>query len=112
MAALTVQHLSVAGTAPTFGTPTTSDTAPVGNGSNTFAVYRNTDTSSHTVTLAYTPGTTSDYGATITNPTFTVAATSGEVWIPLRKSADNGTGSATLTLDAVTGMKVAIVQVP
>lgn len=111
MAALSAQALVNAGTAPTFSAPSTSDTAPYGNGLNTFAVYKNTDASPHTVTVVV-PGNNS-YGVANPDPTYVVAATTGERWVPLRREYDNGngTGTATLTLDAVTGMTVAVVRV-
>lgn len=113
MGALTVQPLVNAGTAPNFSlnTPTTSDTAAYGTGGNTFAVYRNTDGSPHTVTVVV-PGN-NNYGVANPDPTYVVAATNGERWIPLRRDYDNGLGlgTATLTLDATTGVTVAVVRV-
>lgn len=111
MAALSVQALVNAGTAPTFSAPTVSDTAPYGTGTNTFAVYKNTDTASHTVTIAV-PGTNS-YGRANPSATYVVAATTGQAWIPLRRDYDDGSGAgtATLTLDAITGMTAAVVRV-
>lgn len=110
MAVLSVQSLVNAGTAPTFSAPTTSDTARYGNGLNTFLVYKNTDSSTHTVTIVV-PGNNS-YGQPNPDPTYTVAATTGQVWIPLRRDYDDGnsTASATVTLDAVTGVTVALVR--
>lgn len=114
MGALPVQPLVNAGTPPTFTTPSVSDTAAYGNGSNTFAVYFNTDGSPHTVTITV-PGNNS-YGKANPAATYVLAATTGKAWIPLRREYDNlaggaPTGTATLTLDAVTGVTVAVVQV-
>lgn len=111
MATLSVQSVVDAGTVPTFATPTTSDALPYGNGGNTFAVYKNSDASSHTVTVVV-PGNNS-YGLPNPDPTFTLIPTTGQVWIPLRKEYDNGvgTGTATVTLDAVTGVTVAVVRI-
>lgn len=109
MAALTVQTIVDAGTKPTFGAASASDTAPIGNGHNIFAVYRNTDSSSKTVGIAFTGVT--NYGQPLPQPSLTLAGTTGELWIPLRKDYDNGAGTCTLTTSAQTGVTVAIVQV-
>lgn len=113
MAALTTQSIVNAGTAPTFGAAALSDTAEIGNGRNTFVVYKNTDSNEKTVTIT-APGNT-DYGQANPDPAITVAATTGEVWIPLRQDYDpsDGTGRATLTVSGtggVTGVTVAVVR--
>jgi hypothetical protein len=109
MAALSTFSLVNAGTAPTFAAASTSDTAQVGNGGNIFVVYKNTDSSSKTVTV--TVAGNNEYGQPNPDPAYTVAATTGEVWIPLRKAYDDGTGRATLTLSNATGVTVAVVKV-
>lgn len=109
MAALTVQVMTDNGFTPTYSTPTASDTAPLGNGHNTFAVYRNTSGTSVTVT-AVIPGNTF-FGLAAPDNAITVPLTTGEKWIPLRKDYDDGTGNATLTTSAQSGVTVAIVQV-
>lgn len=116
MAALTTQKLVNAGTKPTFGAAALSDTAEVGNGGNTFVVYKNTDSNAKTVTITV-PGTTT-YGQANPDPALTLAATTGELWIPLRKeyadAAVAGVGRCTLTVSGtggVTGVTVAVVQV-
>lgn len=116
MAALTTQKLVDAGTKPTFGAAALTDTAEVGNGINTFVVYKNTDANSKTVTITV-PGNTT-YGQPKPDPAITVAANTGEVWIPLRKEYTDptgaGVGRCTLTVSGtggVTGVTVAVVQV-
>lgn len=116
MAALTTQLLVNAGTAPALGAAAISDTAEVGTGSNTFVVYKNTDANEKTVTITV-PGTTS-YGQATPDPAITLAATTGEVWIPLRKEfvdkATAGAGRCTLTVSGTgdaTGVTVAVVRV-
>lgn len=110
MAALATQNLVNAGTAPTFGPASASDTAAVGNGGNTFLVYKNTNASSRTVTVVVNGNL--EYGLPKPDPTFTLAATNGEVWIPLRKDYDNGTGRADITVTpAVADVTVAVVRV-
>lgn len=109
MAALTTQLVVDAGTKPTFSAATTTDTTTIGNGTNTFVVYKNADTSSHTLTITVA-GTTS-YGVAMPQKTVTIPANTGEVWVPLRKAYDDGTGIAHLGLDAATSVTVAVVQV-
>lgn len=109
MAALTTQMIVDAGTKPTFSSASTADTAVIGNGTNTFVVYKNADTSSHTLTITVTGNTS--YGVALPQKTVTLAANTGEVWVPLRKAYDDGTGVAHLGLDAATSITVAVVQV-
>lgn len=112
MAALTTQNIVNAGTAPTFGAAAASDTAEVGSGTNTFVVYKNGHaTLPRTVTIAV-PGNTS-YGQPTPDPAIVVPAV-GEVWIPLRKEYDAGTGTARATItasDAAADLTVAVVRV-
>lgn len=113
MAALTTQNIVAAGTAPTFGAAAASDTAEVGSGVNSFAIYRNTNAASRTVTVTV-PGNLS-YGQATPNPAFTLAAgdvTPTEKWIPLRKEYDvsDGTGRCAITTSAQAGVTVAIVR--
>ncbi|WIC88884.1 hypothetical protein SEA_SHAGRAT_15 [Rhodococcus phage Shagrat] len=107
MAALTLQHISDAGTKPTFGAASVSDTALIGNGLNTFLVYKNGSGSPVDVTVV-APGDT-DYGVALPDKVVTVAA-AGEAWIPLRKSYDDASGSATVTMADATGVTVALVR--
>lgn len=112
MAALPTQNIVNAGTAPTFGAAAASDTAAVGTGSNTFVVYRNTDSNAKVVTVVV-PGNT-EYGAANPDPAINLAANTGEVWIPLRKIyADEATARVTLNLTGTggaTGVTVAVVK--
>lgn len=114
MAALTTFNLVDAGTKPTFVAAALTDTAEIGNGYNTFVVYKNTDSNIKTVTIT-APGL-NDYGQPNPDPAISVAITTGEVWIPLRKAYDpaDGLGRATLTVSGtggVTGVTVAVVRV-
>lgn len=112
MAVLATQNIVAAGTAPTFAGVGASDTAEVGNGANTFAVYKNTNGATRTITITV-PGNTT-YGQARPDPVLTIAATTGELWIPLRKeyedSAVAGVGRCTLTPSATSGVTVAIVR--
>lgn len=78
MAVLTTQNIVNAGTAPTFGAPEESggdDYVEVGNGVNTFIVYKNTGTEK-TVTLEM-DHVTLETGVAYPNRTWTLAATTG-----------------------------------
>jgi hypothetical protein len=111
MAALTTQNIVNAGTAPTFGNSSASDTAEVGNGQNTFIVYKNTGGSPAVVTITVAGNTA--YGQPNPDPAITVAATTGEMWIPLRKEYDaaDGTGRATITAtNSGATLQVAVVR--
>jgi|SRR5690606_23820674 len=113
MAALTTQLLVNAGTAPEFGAAAASDTAEVGTGSNTFAVYRNGTADPVDVTVVV-PGNTS-YGQPTPDPVIAVPA-GGEAWIPLRREyvdrAGAGVGRCTLnTSDQDPALEVAVVRV-
>lgn len=119
MAALTTQELVNAGTAPTFGDGSASDTAEVGNGHNTFAVFRNVAATPLTVTVVV-PGNTS-YGEANPDPDYSLAdgsTTPTEVWVPLRKeyadAANAGVGRCTITVSPAPtagDLKVAVVRV-
>jgi len=111
MAALTTQNIVDAGTAPSTATPSASDTAEVGNGKDTFLVYRNTGATPLIVTIVV-PGNTT-YGQANPDPQITVPITTGEKWIPLRKEYDagDGTGRATITATGTAaGQTVAVVR--
>ena len=107
MALLSTQTIVNAGTAPTFSTPTTSDTVTYSTG--LFVVYKNTNAATRTVTIVV-PGNTL-YDDAITDHALTLAATTGELWIPIRSIArDTTTGLVTVTLSATTNVTVAVVR--
>ncbi len=115
MAALATNQLNDTGIKPTFVAASASDTAEIGSGRDNFVVYRNTDTNIKTITIPVAGATT--YG--IANPpaVFSLPASTGELWIPLRSEHDNGaatirTGRATLNVTGtggVTGVSVSVV---
>lgn len=110
MAALTPSSILDAGTAPASVVPTASDTVAIGSGHNTFLRYTNTSATPVTVTVVV-PGNTA-YGQALPDPAIAVPITTGEVWIPIRKDYDDGTGNATLTTNAQpAGLKVQAVIV-
>ena len=108
MAALTVYNIVDAGTKPTYSTPTASDTASIGSGHNTFLHYKNTSGSPVTVTVVH-QGTTA-YGVANPDNVLTLAATTGELMIPLRQQYDDGPGNATVTTSAQTNVTVALIR--
>lgn len=113
MAALATQVLVDAGTAPTLAVPNASDTAEVGNGINTFLVVRNSNAATRTVTIT-APGNTT-YGQPAPDPVLTIAALTGELWIPLRKAYQDdavaGVGRCTVTVSVAAGVTYGVVQV-
>lgn len=98
MAALTVNSVVDAGTAGATTAPSASDTVDIGNGHNTFLVYRNTGSTPLVLTVV-APGT-NEYGQANPDPTITVPITTGEKWIPIRKDYDPGDGSNAATVTA------------
>jgi len=113
MAALTTQLLVSAGTAPTFVAAAASDTVEVGNGKDTFVVYKNTDANIKTATIVVLGNTA--YGEPNPDPAIPIPITTGEKWIPIRKEFDaaDGTGRATINITGtggVTGLTVAVVR--
>lgn len=110
MAALTVNHLSSVGTKPTFQAASASDTATYDTGKNTFLVYKNTNAGSCALTI--TPSGTTKYGSAKPVVSITVAANTGENWIPLFSDEDDGnlTGTVTIAATNVTNLTVAMVR--
>lgn len=108
MAALSTSNIVNSGTAPTFVAASTSDTAEVGSGGNTFVVYRNAHASeTRTVTIVVAGDT--EYGTPLPDPQITVPAT-GEAWIPMRRAYMDETGRATLTATNAADLTVAVVR--
>lgn len=110
MATLSVQSMVDAGTAPNPVAVGATDRADVGNGTNTFLHYTNSSGTAVAVTI-HGAGTTS-YGVAKPSNVLTLAATTGELWVPLRKEYDQGDGlGAQITTDSQpAGAKVALVR--
>ncbi len=111
MTAIATSNMLNTGVLPSFVAASTSDTAEIGSGTNTYVVYRNTGTQK-TISIA-APGTTS-YGQNFPAGGGTLLATTGELWIPLRKEFDQGSSNPgraliTMTPDA-TGVTMAVVR--
>lgn len=111
-APLTINEVVDAGTKPVSQNSSASDTVDLGDGKDTFLVYKNTGGSVAVVTIGV-PGNTS-YGQANPDPAISVAITTGEVWIPLRKEYDDGSGNNTATITATNSgatLQVAAVRV-
>jgi hypothetical protein len=113
MAALTTQSIVYAGTRPTLGAAAASDTAEVGNGRNTFVVYRNVGAAAKTVTITL-PATDTPYteaaAGTITYALGDGSVTPTEVWIPLHTDYAGADGRAALSISSATDVTVAVVR--
>lgn len=111
MALVTSHVISTAGTSPTLGAAVAGDQAQTGRAY--FLVVRNSHASApRTVTLA-TPGNL-ETGDAYPDKEYTVAATGGEVWIPLLDVyRDPVTGYAEITYsDAAADLTRAVVRTP
>lgn len=110
MTALVTRQIVDAGTAPVTVAASVSDTAEVGTGGDTFLYYENTGTQK-TVTVQVLGNTA--YGQANPDPALTLTATTGRLWVPIRKAYDQGDGTGrcvvTMTPDA-TGVTVAAVR--
>ena len=91
-------------------TPGASNRADIGTGSNTFLRVTNTTGSSVLVTVLGAGNTS--YGVAKPGNAITVAATTGEAWIPLRKEYDQGDGlGATVTFGTTgAGISAALIR--
>lgn len=96
MAALPIRHITNAGAAPATQAPTASDSADYGTGHNSYLHYTNSSVTSVTVTISPVKVLTS--GATYPPKVYTLAATTGELLIPLFQEYDDGTGANTVTV--------------
>lgn len=106
MAALAPQSLRNDGTL-NFVNASVSDTAAVGNGINSFLIYKNSTAAPVTVTVVV-PGK-SFLGAD--NPDNAVAVpANGIAFIPLRREYQGEDGRAVMTMASATGMTVALVR--
>jgi hypothetical protein len=107
MALIPTQQIVVAGTAPTPAAAANGDTCRVGS-HLTLEVF-NTAGSSMTVTL--TPPSTLNTGVAYPAKVYTVAATTGQVRIPLLSEyADPTTGLATVVYSTVTSVTRMVTQ--
>jgi hypothetical protein len=117
MAALNTHNASyVTGAGPTFVNAATADDceAPTRAG-QMYVHYKNTTATPRTVAVVV-PGTTG-YDANMPAPgtsgTYTLAATTGELIIPLHPAYANSSGRVGLTVNSVAaGVTVAVVKLP
>lgn len=112
MAVVSVQQLAFAGTAPTYGAVTASDNLNYGNGNNTFAIYKNSNSSAVTITI--TPAGNNSYDLPKQAVTLTVPAVGagGLLFVPLVRAYDDGTAqnTAVVTTSGFATLTVALVQ--
>lgn len=108
MALIPTQTITNAGTAPTFAAAAGGDTARVG--AHLILIVKNASGSPITVTLA-TPGNLST-GDAVPDKAYTVAATTGERWIPLLDDYGDPAQSnqAVITYSGTTSVTRAVVQ--
>lgn len=108
MALITTQTLGLAGTAPTYASAASGDTARVGD--HVWFIVKNASGSIVTVTLVY-PGTLPS-GDAIPDKAYTVPATTGEKWIPLLKEYGDPAlgGQVAITYSATTSVTRAVVK--
>jgi hypothetical protein len=107
MALIATQSLVVAGTAPTFAAAAANDTARVGD--HLYLIVKNASGSPITVTVTV-PGNL-ETGDAYPDKQYSVAATTGERWIPLLKRyADPTTGNAAIAYSATSSVTRAVVR--
>lgn len=113
MAALTVYSIGFGGTAPTFGAAAASDTVSMsaaGQGSRTFVVYKNTNAASRTISVKIPTGHSPYTESTQGTVDYTLAANTGELWIPIHSDYIETDGLVTITTSAQTNVTVAAVR--
>lgn len=105
MALITTHTVTVAGTAPTYGAAAAADTAECG--SRTYLICRNASGSTVDVTVAGQGLLPS--GADFPDRVYTLAATTGELWIPLIAQYRNEDGVAEISWESTTSVTRAVV---
>lgn len=107
MALIATQSVALDGTAPTFAAAAASDTAKTGPG--LMLIVKNASGAPITVTLT-TPGNLGT-GDAYPDKVYSVAATTGERWIPLLEAyTDPTTGQAAIAYSATTSVTRAVVK--
>ena len=117
MAALTTVAMNYqTGALPSFVAAGASDTFEnPGSPGRIFAVYRNTNAATRNITITMPATPTESYGSAKPNPAtggfYLLAATTGELWIPLHPEFADATGRITITTSAQTNVTVAAVRI-
>lgn len=108
MALISTFTPSTVGTAPTFAAAAAGDTARPGK--HAMLIVKNTNAATRDITIKY-PGTLLS-GDAIPDKVYTIAATTGELWIPLLEVyADPATsGQVVITYTATTNVTRAVVN--
>ncbi|MFJ9848574.1 hypothetical protein [Streptomyces sp. NPDC101150] len=95
---------------PSFTAASASDTFQgPGTEGQYFVVYRNTNAATRTITVVV-PGN-NNYGQANPDPQYTLAATTGELWIPIHPIWQDSTGVVTITTSAQTNVTVAYMKI-
>ncbi len=111
MTQIATQTIGVSGAAPSFAAAASGDTAEIGDGKHFYLEVKNTNAATRDVTIAVTTGTKLNTGATYPDRTYTVAANTGELRIPLVKEYRDATdGLAHITWSATSGVTRAVVR--
>jgi hypothetical protein len=110
MALLAPQQIGYAGTLPTLGAASTSDT--VAPDDRVFLWYKSTQGTTEVITVV-TPTSLNQFGQSLPDIAVTIAATTGEEMIGpmVADLADPTTGLITITMASATGITVAAVRV-
>jgi hypothetical protein len=108
VALLNTQSPTIAGTTPTYGAVSASDTIQNVD-DRMFLIVKNASGTADTVTIVI-PGN-DQFGSAVPDPTVTVPITTGERWILLTSAmADPATGLVTVTHSQTTSVTCALVR--
>jgi hypothetical protein len=95
---------------PTTSTPTASDTIQAPGQDGKLFVYLKGGAGTATITIVL-PTQTDFLGRTLANPTASLTASTGRLFIPLQPEMADSTGTITITNSAPTGCGIAVVQI-
>lgn len=107
MATIATQQMATTGTV-TFATPAASDNFSPAYGM--FAVYKNTNAATRTITIVLSH-LTLESGDAHPNKAYTLAALTGELFIPLLPAYAKTDGTVDITTSAQTNVSVAAVRI-
>lgn len=101
-----VPSLTAAAASDTFAMPSSSG--------QRFAIYKNTNAAARTVTVDIPTSLDDQFGRDVSDLLGTannLAATTGELWIPLHPDMADSTGVITITVSATTNVTVGHIQI-
>lgn len=103
-----MKHVTASGGGISMTTPASSDT--INPDARGFLYFRNTDAASRTITIP-SPARLDFGNATLPDQTYTLAATTGEQWIPCSAElADPTTGLITINISATANVTRAAIR--